>query len=170
MPEAIEAIAAYRNDVVSSLHLFFSNESPTFRERFLGYAPDEASGELQERLDETDRRSALAILIGLERAFRVDYENRCRKKMKDSLSRAFRTIHKSRERTVRLGEDIFEAWRHNVTGSHELIGKLRGAFKYRHWLAHGRYWEPKLGAKYDFFTVYDIAEGVLSTFSFVDSD
>ena len=31
------------------------------------------------------------------------------------------------------------------------------AFKYRHWLAHGRYWEPKLGRIYDYYSLYDLA-------------
>jgi hypothetical protein len=46
----------------------------------------------------------------------------------------------------------------------KLIGDLRGAFNFRHWLAHGRYWEPKLGRNYDFVTVYGLAASVLSSF------
>jgi hypothetical protein len=44
---AIAAIALYRNDVVSSLRLYFSNSSPSFKERFLGYSPAEVIGELK---------------------------------------------------------------------------------------------------------------------------
>lgn len=168
--DAIADVADYHNDVMASLSQYFSEASATFKERFLGYSPDEVRGKLKERIDETDLRSALAILIRLEAIFRVDYEFRCRKRMKDSLSRVCRTIHKSRKQRVRLDEDILEAWRQNLTGASLLIGALRGAFKYRHWLAHGRYWKPKLGARYDFNTIYDIAENVLSTFPFVDSD
>lgn len=165
---AIVAIAEYRNDVVSALRLYFSNASPSFNNRFVGYSSAEVKNALRERLDETERRSSLAILISLERAFRLDFEYRHRRKVKGNLSRAFRTIRKSR-RNVRLDEDIFDAWKGSVTGSNRLIGQLKGAFRFRHWLAHGEYWELK-GNKYDFDSLYDIAVEVLNTFDLVTSD
>jgi len=45
-----------------------------------------------------------------------------------------------------------------------MIGELRGAFKFRHWLAHGSYWPPKLGRRYDFTFVYSLADDVLNAF------
>ena len=149
---ALADIAEYHNDVVSSLKLYFS----------FGRRPDEVAPELTDRLEETDLRSSFVVLARLEAAFRVDYEYRCQKKMKDDLSRAFRTIYKSRKTRVSLEEDIFETWKQNSTGSSQLIGELRGAFKFRHWLAHGQYWRPKLGRKYDFSYVYLLAENVLN--------
>ena len=125
--DSIAEIASYHNDLVSSLRLYFSNPSPSFEERFLGYSHSEITDELKERIEETDRRSALAILISLERAFRLDYEYRREKKIKGDLFKAFRAIHKSGKRNVRLDEDILEAWKANVTGSKRLIGELRGA-------------------------------------------
>lgn len=41
--------------------------------------------------------------------------------------------------------------------SKALLGELAGAFRYRHWLAHGRYWQPKLGRKYDYLSVFGLA-------------
>ena len=133
---AILDIAEYHSDVVSSLRLYFSQVPASFGPRFVGRRLDEV---LASRVEETDLRSALAILANLEAAFRVDYESRCQKKMKDSLSRAFRAIYKSRKTRVSLENDIFEAWWDNSTGSRQLISELRRAFKFRHWLAHGRY-------------------------------
>lgn len=160
---AILDIAEYHNDVLASLKLYFSQVTPSFAARFVGRHPHEV---LAFRVEETDLRSALAVLTSIEAAFRVDYECRCQKRMKDDLSRAFRAIHKLRKARVSLEEDIFEAWRANSTGSRQLIGDLRGAFKFRHWLAHGRYWEPKLGRKYDFNFVYSLADDVLNAFPF----
>jgi hypothetical protein len=172
---AIAAIAEYHNDVERSLRFYFSEASPAFRTRFIGLRPDEALAARDEliadRLEETDQRSAFFILTSLEAAFRVDYEWRCQKRMKDDLSRAFRAIHKSRKAKIRLDEDIFEAWRENFVGLRQLIGELRGAFKFRHWLAHGRYREPKLGRKkYDFTFVYSLADDVLTAFPFETLD
>src|SRR5882672_1447675 len=93
---AIIGIATYHNDVAASLRLYFSKISPSFDRRFFGRRPDEIASELTARLEETDQRSAFFILTSLEAAFRVDYECRCSRKMKDDLSRAFRSMWKSR--------------------------------------------------------------------------
>lgn len=161
---AIVRIAGYHNDVIASLKLYFSDVSPNFQERFFGRTPEEIAIELSARLEETDLRSALAIFSAMEAAFRIDYEQRCQARMKDDLSRAFRAMYKVRKRRVGLEEDIFEAWKHKWPGSRQLIGSLRGAFKFRHWLAHGRYWKPRLARKkYDFDSVYDLAEAVFNS-------
>ncbi len=48
-----------------------------------------------------------------------------------------------------------------------LIGIIRSAFRYRDWLAHGRYWVAKLGRRYDFETLHDIGRDVEMAFPFL---
>ena len=67
---------------------------------------------------------------------------------------------------VSLEGDIFSAWKQNSTASASTIAELTGAFRYRHWLAHGRYWVPKLGKKYDYEGVYSLADSVFHNFPF----
>jgi hypothetical protein len=45
-----------------------------------------------------------------------------------------------------------------------MIGALRGALNFRHWIAHGRYWEPKLGRAYGFADIYNLAKGIVAGF------
>jgi len=159
---AVVEIAEYHTDVVSSLKLYFSQvlqvSANDVRVR------DEIASRLTARLEETDHRSAFFILTSLEAAFRVDYQCRCEKRLKDDLSKAFRAIWKSRQTRVSLDEDIFEAWKEHSSGSRRLIGELRSAFNFRHWLAHGSYWVPKFGRTYDFNFVYSLADEVLDAF------
>jgi hypothetical protein len=173
----IAKIAEYHNDVVDSLRLYFSEISPSFGTRFFGRRPEEIAAELATRLEETDLRSAFFILASLEADFRVDYEYRCQKKLKGDLSQAFRTIYQSRRRNARVGrnvsldEDILETWKEKSPAPvPRLIGELRGAFNFRHWVAHGRYWKPKHGGKYDFDDVYSLAESVLKNFELCKAD
>jgi hypothetical protein len=182
---ALEAIAEYYYDVMASLTLYVSEECPDFLARldkevpeflarFLGEPTDKLRAELmkrlEERLEETELRSAFVILTIVEAAFRLDYKYRCEKKLKDDLSRDFRAIYKDRKTAVRLDEDIFEAWKQNQPDSRKLIDDLREAFGFRHWLAHGRYWKPKLGRKYDFDSVYDLADIVFGNLSLHEID
>ncbi len=166
--DTIVEIAEYHNDVVASLrHL--SKYSPSFNStRYFGRPLGEV---LAARIEETDLRSAFFVLTALEAAFRIDYLYRCEKKMKDDLSRASRGIYRDREGNASLDNDIFETWKEKSSApGPRLIGESRGAFKFRHWLAHGRYWEPKLGRKYDFNFIYSLADDVLSAFPLLKFD
>jgi uncharacterized protein YutE (UPF0331/DUF86 family) len=157
-------VAAYHRDTDASLRVYFADVHPKFSIRFTGYLLEEVIDELTDRLDETDRRSSLAVLSHVEAAFRVDYLQRCQKRKRDSLSKVFRVMYKNRGISVRLEDDIFEAWRRAHPLTAQLISELRGAFKFRHWLAHGSYWTPKLGRKYDYQSIYALADSALASF------
>lgn len=170
-------IAAHHRDVVSSLTLYFSNASPFFEIRFAGYKTVEVSDELQIRLDEVDMTSSLAVLAAVEAAFRIDYEYRCEERKKGAISQAFRELYKDRQRRVALddildvwAEKSFEDWAENSSRPRSLIGELRGAFNFRHWLAHGRYWTPKLGRRYNFEDVFELAQSALVSFPIYSVD
>jgi hypothetical protein len=106
------------------------------------------------------------VLTSLEAIFRADFDLRCRKRLKDELSIYFRGVEKQRKDAARLDEDILEGWKKYRSASPRLISELRGAFRFRHWLAHGRYWTPKLGRRYDFGYVYLMADAIISNFQF----
>ena len=156
--------ALHHNDTDGALTQFFSTVSPSYPVRFAGYKPDEVREELGNRLAELDRNTAMSLLAAVEAAFRIDYLQRCYQKKKDDVSRQFQKIYKEKEARASLEDEIFEVWRTNTPGSNRLIGDLRGAFKFRHWMAHGRYWTPKLGQKYDYISIYPLALQALSTF------
>lgn len=125
--------------------------------------------ELGRRLDEADLTSSLTILASIEAAFRIDYLQRCYGRKKDAVSRALRKIYKAKQHNAALEEDIFQAfqaWVENSSGTRSIIGDLRGAFRFRHWLAHGRYWTPKLGRRYDFSDIFALADLTLRSFPF----
>ncbi len=160
----IAEIAAYHNDVVDSLKLYFSEISPSFTTRFLGRSAGEVAVELDSRIEETDQRSAFFVLTTLEAAFRDDYLYRCQNRTKGELSRTLRAIYKSRKKKARLDEDIFKTWREKSSEPiPRLITELRGAFKFRNKTAHGRYLKPK-PKNYDFVAIYSLAENVLKAF------
>jgi hypothetical protein len=154
--------AKYHNDVLASLRLYYSKDNPGFDRRFLGSSQDEVNKERLEREEETDLRSCFAVLSALEAAFRIDYLQRRQGKRgkKNEVSRAFRQSPQGRHGRVRL-DDILEVWQVVYPNWKCVASELRSAFKFRHWLAHGRYWKPKLGRRYDFQYLYPLAVEVL---------
>jgi hypothetical protein len=161
---SISAVADYHVDAESSLRLYFTEANPGFVARFADYAPAEVQEELANRIDETDLRSALAIMSRIEALFRIDYQHRSKEKLPDGVSIAFRKLRKSYGAAnwkVPLERKIFETWRTVYPDTSRLIGELTGAFRFRHWLAHGRYFQPQLGRKYDYQYLYWLATAVL---------
>lgn len=163
-PISILNVAAYHQDAEASLRLYFTTAHPSFAIRFAGYLSEEILAGLTIRLDETDLRSSLAVLTRVEAAFRIDYLQRCQKKKRDKLSIMLRDIYKERGPYARLEDDILAAWRGTYPTVAQVVSELRGAFKFRHWLAHGSYWTPKLGRKYDYQSIYALAITVLGSF------
>jgi hypothetical protein len=155
--------AQYHYDVVRSLHQYFK-PGPTQSTTSHATFPKPGEGvQLAAYMKETDLRSSLAILTSIEAAFQLDYQYRCRQRLEDDLSLLFRSRYRQEQSFVSLEKVIFDAWSNYETGAPRLIAELRGAFRYRHWLAHGRYWPPKLGRRYDFEYLYRLAYLVFLT-------
>ena len=87
----------------------------------------------------------------------MDYLTRCNQKKKDALSRKMRRMYQIRGSRVSLEDDILRLWKEAYPEYKSFISEVITAFKYRHWLAHGRYWEPKLGRIYDYYSLYELA-------------
>ena len=154
--------AQYHYGVVESLREYFSPDSPDSLARVEAFSGRRLGSRPADYVEETGLRSSLALLTWIEAVFQLDYQYRCRNRLKDDLSRAFRAISKRKPDYVSLEKDIFDAWSSCASWALPLIGELRGAFKFRNWLAHGRYWTPKLGRKYDFESLYLLADAVSS--------
>ncbi|HHH54062.1 MAG TPA: hypothetical protein ENK91_10415 [Bacteroidetes bacterium] len=111
-------------------------------------------------IDELEKTVSMSILSNVEAGFRIDYVIRKKKRLKDPVSRKFRELFKVKAEKVSLEKEILTIWKEEHTEFKGIISDFIGALKYRHWLAHGRYWTPKLGRIYDFATIYTIAEKI----------
>lgn len=155
-------IATTHNYRVNSLRLYFSPSNPTYEQTFFGLTTDEVSRELEVQILEVERDTCLNILAATEAMFRVDYSLRCTGRKKDDLSRKFRSIYTHKGEKVSLEETIFAEWKnylevHHSESKKRIISELISAFKYRHWLAHGRYWTLKAN-RYDSYNLFSLVK------------
>jgi hypothetical protein len=157
-----EYIAEIYSTREQSLRLFCSELNPDYESFFLGYTSQEITEYLEDQLAEVDRDACLNILAAIEALFRIDYAIRCEDKDREAISRQFRGLFAEYQYRISLEDKLFEEWKTapSITGS--IMSDLKGAFKYRHWLAHGRYWVPRLGQQYDFNGLYILAMNVNS--------
>jgi hypothetical protein len=117
----------------------------------------------------------LGMLACAEAALRVDMIERVHKKKRDDVSRRFRVICKEqRNRRIRFEEDVLDTWAEHGPGSgiKKSVAAFKGALPLRHWLAHGRYWKPKLGraAGYNPADIFDICKVLLQAVGLMPPD
>ncbi len=145
---------------------------PTDDPELYSMTGDELDRYFDEILDETDTQACLFLIASAEAALRVDFLCRVYNRGRDDVSRAFRSVYvrscRHSKPNVRLDEDILNIWTAKVPGSKSTIGEFRGALNYRHWLAHGRYWVPKLGRRYDPAGVLQIITRLFSEIGLAD--
>jgi hypothetical protein len=156
-------------DLSASLRLYFSASNPDYDLKFAGESEASVEEALRGRLAEAEMNYTLTLLASLEASFKVDYLLRCKLKRKDPVSRALRLVYKRKKERASLENDILRVWKENTTTvPSRVIGDMIGAFDFRNWLAHGRYWVPKFGRRYDFFSVYSLVAEVLNSFHLED--
>jgi len=166
--QELSEIANYHNDVVDSLRFFWQPSYQQGNPRFIGATPEEFREALRElvldRIEETEIRSTFAVLAAVEGALRVDYLLRATRKHKEPLSRAFRQLYRRRQERAKFDEDLLDLWAEHHPELMRYIGELRAALKIRHWLAHGRYWQRPTNGRFDFVSIYGLAELLLADF------
>ena len=127
----------------------------------VGLTPNELS-ELFRRYElELDLGACLILMAATEAALRIDFNHRVSKKLKDALSRNFRDIKRRRGEKIRLDEDILTPWCALASSTQRAVSEFRGALRLRDWLAHGRYWNAKLGRQYDSQDIFNLSAAVL---------
>ena len=125
---------------------------------FLGLTLIEYEVALSEMRDELEDHVTLSLVASFEACFRTDFEQRCRKRLRDAASREFRNLARTHGVRVRF-EDILDVWKRYV-GSPQTFGTLSQLLGYRHWLAHGRYWVHRVGRHFDALEAWQVIQAV----------
>jgi hypothetical protein len=111
---------------------------------------------------ENSASHVLKILAATEARLRLDYIERAQRgKRRLPITQRLRGIWKKYSENAHLEADIIESWKAEVDKIDQPhLSKLKAALKYRHWLAHGRYWPLKSGY-IDFFDAEIITTNAL---------
>ncbi len=157
---SIEEIAYYKQDLERAIKLYYKSYNDY--EKFYTYSMDNINEEKALRLQELELNTIFMLLSSIEALFRIDFNIRVNQKFKDELSREFRNIYKIKQSKISLEEDILNIWQIHFGEFKLIVSEYKSALHYRHWLTHGRYWEPKLGRKYDFDSIYILADSIIN--------
>jgi len=132
------ALAALRREVLANPSLF-----PLFQ----GMSVPEFEESLRDTRQELDSQVTMALIASFEAIIRLNFRGRISRRLKDPTSKRLRGL----ARAWRPGEahkasleQILDIWKQAV-GNAQTIGRFKQLLKFRHWLAHGRYWAQTSG-------------------------
>ena len=154
--DQIVAIVDLRNKIIEAVINGKSNFK--INPKFVTLTLDEIERYFDDSEDELEHLVCFYIISATEALLRTDYFKKVYKKDKSDIGKAFRDKYKVSGEKVSLEEDIIEVWK--TTDKKRLFSDFLGLLKYRHWLAHGRYWKPRLGREYSFDVTYQISESI----------
>ncbi len=144
---------------VRTLDAFLTGAAPV-EPRYFGKTRYELEDFFDNQREELKLVTMLLLLSATEAALRVKYIVRVIQSKKDEISKKFIALYRERKLEVSLEEHILETWI-TLPGDKSAISEFKGALNLRHWLAHGRYWKPRLGREYDPLDIYEICDSLL---------
>jgi len=151
----IDYVVQKKTALDHAISLRYSTKNPDYSADFIGYSSNEVVYERDALLKENDTTHCLLLLTSIEAIIRLDADQKYCNKKKDPLSRRIKGIYDDTQGTrIRLEDDLINA---RINEDHPQIAKnyndLKTCFKYRHWLAHGRYWSLRINKNFDFNSI-----------------
>lgn len=156
----LEELYLYKADAEEGLKKLFSE--PHNKESLLFLTSAEIKTQLAQRINELELQASLTLFTSLEALFQIDFHNRVEKRAKDELSKTFRDRKQQTSARISFESDILNVWEEIYPQTRRYFQPIRAALKYRHWLAHGRYWLLKSPVM-DFEELYSLAETLKNT-------
>lgn len=164
--QSLESLENYYDEVKTAIDLKYSKDNPYYTGDFLSMTLDEVESERDKNYQELAREATMAILAFVESQFRTDFIIRCELKKCDKLSKHYRSTYNPVKRiyTYSYNDVVLDGWEEYRPETKNLLNELREANKYRHWLAHGRYWQFKDNPnKYKIEKIRDLAHRLQNT-------
>lgn len=151
-----EALMDFRTKVFKAITI--TGES--VNSKFFGFTIDELNEYFKKSTEEIEHLVCFNLISATEALLRSDFYTKVFNKDKSDIGRTFRELEKKKRNKISLEEDIIENWKETAISKKSDFSNFLGLLNYRHWLAHGRYWTPKLGQKYTPEITYEISENI----------
>ena len=152
-----EALRDFRNKIINVLMTAPHNVN----NKFVTLTLDEINDYFDYSEEELEHLVSFDLISATEGILRTDFYKKVFDKDKSALGREFRNIYKQKVNKISLEEDIIESWKNINIATKSEFSSLLGLLNYRHWLAHGRYWNlHKKGRRYSVEETYGIAESI----------
>ena len=138
------AISMLKEKIVLCIKEQSWNDIP---ESFSLLSLDEANRKIEFNEIELDLISSFQLISAAEGRLKYDYQLKLNKSSLTPLLKDFKYIYKNKKSEMRyidIDTDILTIWKKHYPSQNlsNLIGDFKRLMSFRHWIAHGRFWEP----------------------------
>ena len=151
-----EALFDFRSKIFNAI----IQSSTSVNSKFIGLTTDELNDYFNDSEEELEHLVCFDLISATEAVLRSDFYTKVYNRDKSNIGRKFRDLEKTKGNKISLEVDIIDNWKEIVASRITDFSDFLGLINYRHWLAHGRYWTPKLGQQYTPFITYNIAKNI----------
>jgi hypothetical protein len=117
---------------------------------YAAWTDDEVDAHFGRLAHELHQWIVLMLAASFEALFHLDFTARVRKRLKDPVTKGMRRLStlakRHKHRRIEL-DQVLDVWNEMQPSARNAIGEFRQLMEYRHWLAHGRYWNQKSGLR-----------------------
>ena len=158
----LEALLMQRGAVLRAI-----NEGSTVASRFAVMTESEVDQYFDSQQRELERLTMLNLVASSEATVTLNYFDRVGRKLKDTLSSAYRKWHKGLSARKQLRPDFDESGILTILKKTDginknVVGQYRECLQGRHWMGHGRRWDKPIAIdRFDPDDVYDRCDALL---------
>lgn len=160
---SLEEIKEYYDLSIQAINCEYSTSNLHYEEQFYGWTEKEIEDEAESVKRELSHVCSMCVMAYIESLFRIDSYVRTKHKYKGQLTDKIKAmlVTKKSIPLVRF-EDLLDVWKQVYCDETELFRKINSCFKFRHWIAHGRYWklDDNIDVHFDFADVFMLAQSV----------
>jgi len=158
----VEALIVQRASVLRAIR-----EGSTVAPRFATMTESDVDEFFDSQRRELERLTMLNLVASAEAKVTLNYFDRVGKNLKDPLSSAYRTWHKTLSAIKQLQPDfdergILAVLKETRVIDNNIVGQYRECLAGRHWVGHGRRWDKPIAIdRFDPDDVYDRCDALL---------
>ncbi len=158
----LEEIKRYYDLNSQSIECEYSSvDNRNYAVRFFGRSVNDVIREKQAVTRELSYVCSMCVMAYIESLFRIDSYIRVKHRYKGQLTGRIKTLLQDKDSIPRLRfETLLDAWEEEYADEKDLFRDINRSFKFRHWIAHGRYWklDDNIDKHFDFPTIFMLAQ------------
>lgn len=167
---SLPQIKEYYDSSLNAINCEYSSESNSnYYSQFFGLKETEVQARATAVKQELSHLCSLCVMAYIESLFRIDSYIRVKHKYKGDITSKVKTllVDKKSIPLVRF-EDLLAVWAEEYTDDSELFRSIKNSFKFRHWIAHGRYWQldDNIVKHFAFTDMFLLAQEIESTLGY----
>lgn len=153
----------YEDTIAAMEYKYSVDKNALYVKDFFGLDPKTIKEEYVTLATEIGREFSLTLMASIEAVLRRDFIVRCHKRNKrsDVLTKTFNEQFNPAKPIFKydFSDFILKSWKKYLEDrtAKDVVNRMNELLQYRHWLAHGRYWElPQNLSNIDYLTIYHI--------------